>query len=64
MTQQIILSKPMQWFIKIGMAAAAVIGHINVLNTASEGGWPFAGCVCIQLFVLLYGLWLTKFLDE
>jgi hypothetical protein len=64
MTQQIILSKPMQWFIKIGMATAAVIGHINVLNTASEGGWSFAGCVCIQLFVLLYGLWLTKFLDE
>jgi len=64
MIEQVKFSKPMQWFIKIGIAIAAVIGHINVLNTASEGGWPFAGCVCIQLFVLLYGLWLTKFLDE
>jgi hypothetical protein len=64
MDAQVKLSKPMQWFVKIGMAAAAVIGHINVLNTASDGGWPFAGCVCIQLFILLYGLWLTQFLDE
>ena len=64
MSTQVTFSKPFQWFIKIGMAVAAIMGHINVLNTASKGGWPFAGCVCIQLFVLLYGLWLTKFMDE
>jgi hypothetical protein len=64
MTEQIKLSKPMQWFIKIGMGISIIIGHINVLNTADKGGWIFVMCVCIQLWMLLYGFWLIKFMDE
>jgi hypothetical protein len=64
MTQQIILSKPMQWFVKIGMSIAGVVGLINVEIASHKSDCEFIIMACIELFTLLYGLWLTQFLDE
>ena len=57
------MSKAFQWFIIIGLSIAAIIGHINVLDTAEEGGWMFVTCVGIQAFTLVYGLMIAKKLD-
>ena len=64
METQITFSKPMQWFIKIGIALSGVVGLINVETASHKGGWEFFIMICIELFTLLYGLWLTKFLDK
>lgn len=54
------MEKALKRFIIIGLVIAAIFGHINVLNTAEKGGWMFATCVGIQLFVLLWGLRVAK----
>ena len=64
METQVKLSQSMQWFIKIGIAFSGIIGLINVETASHKGGLELFIMVCIELFTLLYGLWLTKFLDK
>jgi hypothetical protein len=64
MDAQVTFSKPFQWFIKIGIAIAGIIGLINVEVASHKDGWELFIMVFIELFTLCYGLWLTKFMDE
>jgi len=64
MDTQITFSKPLQWFIKIGIALAGVVGLINVDTASHKSDCEFLIMAGIELFTLLYGLWLTKFLDK
>ena len=64
MSAQVTFSKPFQWFIKIGIAISGVVGLINVEVASHKSGWELLIMVCIELFTLCYGLWLTQFLDE
>jgi len=64
MTEQVKLSKPMQWFVKIGMSIAGVVGLINMEVASHKSDCEFFIMAGIELFTLLYGLWLTQFLDE
>ena len=64
MTEQITFSKPRQLFIKIGISISGIVGLINVETASHKSGLEFFIMVCIELFTLLYGLWLTKFLDK
>ena len=64
MDAQVKLSKSMQWFVKIGIAIAGVVGLINVEIASHKSGCEFFIMVGIELFTLCYGLWLTQFLDE
>jgi hypothetical protein len=64
MDAQIKFSKPLQWFIKIGILLCGIVGLILVVEESHTGGWKFFTIVCIELFTLLYGLWVTKYLDE
>jgi hypothetical protein len=63
MDAQIKFSKPLQWFIKIGIVLSGIVGLILVVEESHNGGWRFFTIVCIELFTLLYGLWVTKYLD-
>jgi hypothetical protein len=63
MDAQIKFSKPLQWFIKIGILLCGIVGLILVVEESHNGGWKFFTIVCIELFTLLYGLWVTKYLD-
>jgi hypothetical protein len=64
MDTQVKFPKPLQWFIKIGIALSGIVGLMLVVEESHNGGWRFFIIVCIELFTLLYGLWVTKFLDE
>ena len=64
MDAQVKLSKPMQWFVKIGISIAGVLGLINVNTAFYKSDCEFIIMACIELFTLCYGLWLTQFLDE
>jgi hypothetical protein len=64
MDAQVKLSKSMQWFVKIGISIAGVVGLINVEIASHKSDCEFIIMAGIELFTLCYGLWLTQFLDE
>ena len=64
MDAQVKLSKSMQWFVKIGISIAGVVGLLNVEIASHKSDCEFIIMACIELFTLCYGLWLTQFLDE
>jgi hypothetical protein len=64
MSTQITFPKPFQWFIKIGISIAGIVGLINVEIASHKSGCEFFIMVGIELVTLCYGLWLTRFIDE
>ena len=63
MDAQIKFSKPMQWFIIIGISLSGIMGLIDMMLVFHKGGLVFFGMAGFELLIIAYGWWLRRFLD-